>query len=83
MPERLLHCGRAVLAAKTAKSLGEDGKVAIRNVRRDALKSIGKLEGVGEDEIKSFEDQIEKVTGEYVKQVDGLVKTKEEELSKV
>ena len=69
--------------AKLVSKLGEDGKVAIRNVRRDALKSIGKLEGVGEDEIKSFEDQIEKLTGEYVKQVDGLIKTKEEELSKV
>jgi ribosome recycling factor len=69
--------------AKLVSKLGEDGKVAIRNVRRDALKSIGKLEGVGEDEIKSFEDQIEKLTGEMVKQVDGLIKTKEEELSKV
>ena len=69
--------------AKVVSKLGEDGKVAIRNVRRDALKSIGKLEGVGEDEIKSFEDQIEKLTGEMVKQVDGLIKTKEEELSKV
>ena len=69
--------------AKLVSKLGEDGKVAIRNVRRDALKSIGKLEGVSEDEIKSFEDQIEKLTGEMVKQVDGLIKTKEEELSKV
>ena len=69
--------------AKLVSKLGEDGKVAIRNVRRDALKSIGKLEGMGEDQIKDFEEQVDKLSGEYVKQVDALVKAKEEELSKV
>jgi ribosome recycling factor len=69
--------------AKLVSKLGEDGKVAIRNVRRDALKSIGKLEGIGEDDIKGFEDQVEKMTEKFVKQVDELVKTKEAELAKV
>jgi len=63
--------------------LGEEGKVALRNVRRDALKSIGKLEGIGEDEIKTLEASIEKLTSGYVTQVDKLVKEKEGELSKV
>lgn len=69
--------------AKLVSKLGEDGKVALRNVRRDALKSIGKLEGISEDEIKTFEDGIEKLTTDYVKQVDKLVQEKEEEISKV
>lgn len=69
--------------AKLVSKLGEDGKVALRNVRRDAMKSIGKLEGISEDEIKSLEEGIDKLTSEQVKQVDKLVKEKEEELSKV
>ena len=69
--------------AKLVSKLGEDGKVALRNVRRDAMKSIGKLEGISEDEIKSLEEGIDKLTSERVKQVDKLVKEKEEELSKV
>ena len=69
--------------AKLVSKLGEDGKVALRNVRRDALKSIGKLEGISEDEIKSLEDNIEKITSDYVKQVDELVKQKEQDIAKV
>lgn len=69
--------------AKLVSKLGEDGKVALRNVRRDALKSIGKLEGISEDEIKSLEDGIEKLTADYVKQVDKLVKDKEEDIATV
>jgi len=69
--------------AKLVSKLGEEGKVALRNVRRDALKSIGKLEGIGEDEIKTLEASIEKLTSGYVTQVDKLVKEKEGELSKV
>ena len=38
---------------------------------------------MGEDQIKDFEEQVDKLSGEYVKQVDALVKAKEEELSKV
>ena len=69
--------------AKLVSKLGEDGKVALRNVRRDALKSIGKLEGISEDEIKSLEDNIERITSDYVKQVDELVKQKEQDIAKV
>ena len=69
--------------AKLVSKLGEDGKVALRNVRRDALKSIGKLEAISEDEIKSLEDNIERITSDYVKQVDELVKQKEQDIAKV
>lgn len=69
--------------AKLVSKLGEDGKVALRNVRRDAMKSIGNLEGISEDDVKSLEEGIDKLTSDCVKQVDQLVKQKEEELSKV
>ena len=78
-----LTAERRTELAKLVSKLGEDGKVALRNVRRDALKSIGKLEGISEDEIKSLEDNIERITSDYVKQVDELVKQKEQDIAKV
>ena len=68
---------------KLVSKLGEEGKVALRNVRRDALKSVGKLEGIPEDEFRSLEDGIDKLTSNFVKQVDELVSQKEKEITKV
>ena len=68
---------------KLVSKLGEEGKVALRNVRRDALKSVGKLEGISEDEFRSLEDGIDKLTSNFVKQVDELVSQKEKEITKV
>lgn len=72
--------------AKTVSKLGEEGKVAIRNVRREAIKAIEKLEkagAIGEDGRKDLETAVQKLTDEYVKQVDALIKSKSDELSKV
>ena len=68
---------------KLVSKLGEEGKVALRNVRRDALKSVGKLEGIPEDELRYLEDGIDKLTSNFVKQVDELVSQKEKEITKV
>lgn len=71
---------------KITSKMGEDGKVAIRNVRRDAMKTIEKLEkdgSIGEDGKKDLESAIQKLTDEYIKQVDGLMKAKSDELTKV
>lgn len=73
---------------KTAKSLGEDGKVAIRNVRRDAVDAIKKLSkdkdaAISEDAVKDSQDSIQKLTDKYVKEVDTVVAAKEKDISKV
>lgn len=71
---------------KTVSKLGEEGKVAIRNVRRDAMKAVEKSEkdgNIGEDERKGLEAAVQKLTDEYVKEVDKLIKVKTEELTKV
>ena len=71
---------------KIVSKLGEEGKVAIRNVRRDAMKTIEKLEKdsiIGEDQRKDLEAVVQKMTDDYVKEVDGLMKSKNDELSKV
>lgn len=62
---------------------GENAKVAVRNVRRDALHQIKELlkdKQVSEDEERRAEDDIQKYTDRFVKDVDGVVKAKEDEL---
>ena len=71
---------------KLAKSKGEDGKIAIRNVRRkgmDQLKKIHKDGDAGEDEVQAAEKELDKVTQKYVAAVDEVVHKKEAELIEV
>ena len=67
---------------KDVKKKGEDGKVAIRNIRRDgndAFKKLAKTE-VSEDEIKQLEDELQKLTDKFVKEIDKLVEEKSKEI---
>ena len=69
--------------AKDIKKKGENAKVAVRNIRRDAIdhfKKIGKEEDRSEDEIKDLEDTIQKLTDEYVAKVDKAVDAKSKEI---
>lgn len=69
--------------AKDIKKKGENAKVAVRNIRRDAIdhfKKIGKEEDFSEDEIKDLEDTIQKLTDEYVAKVDKAVDAKSKEI---
>jgi ribosome recycling factor len=62
---------------------GENAKVAIRNVRRDAMHQIKELlkdKKITEDEERRAEDDMQKITDKFVKDVDGVVKAKEDEL---
>ena len=62
---------------------GENAKVAVRNVRRDALhhvKELLKEKKITEDEDRRAEEDIQKLTDKFVKDVDGVVKLKEDEL---
>ena len=69
--------------AKDIKKKGENVKVAVRNIRRDAIdhfKKVGKEEDLSEDEIKDLEDTIQKLTDEYVAKVDKAVDAKSKEI---
>lgn len=71
---------------KTVAKLAEEGKVAIRNVRRDAIDSTRKQEKskeISEDEAKKLQDQVDKLTDKYVKKVDQILAEKEKEISTV
>ena len=65
---------------------GEEAKIAIRNIRRDAnhqVKELLKDKKITEDELRRYEDDIQKVTDSAIKDVDGVVKAKEQELMAV
>lgn len=71
--------------AKEVRKKAEDGKVAIRNIRRDGndyLKKLGKTD-VSEDEIKQLEEQLQKTTDKFIKEVDGLMDKKTKEIMTV
>ena len=62
---------------------GENAKVAIRNIRRDAIQHVKELlkdKKITEDEERRAEEDVQKLTDKFVKDVDGVVKTKEDEL---
>src|SRR5437868_1704815 len=71
---------------KLVKKHGEEAKIAVRNVRRDAmehLKKAEKAEHLSEDERKRGEDDIQKKTDQKVKDIDALVASKEKEVMAV
>ena len=69
-----------------AKGIGEEGKVAVRNIRRDAVDRIKKLEkdkAIGKDESATGQEGLQKITDKYAKVVDDVLKAKEKEIMTV
>ena len=69
-------------SSSNRRKKGEDAKVAVRNIRRDgndALKKLAKTE-ISEDEIKSMEDELQKLTDKYVKEISDMVEEKSKEV---
>ncbi len=69
--------------AKDVKKKGENAKVAVRNIRRDAndsLKKMSKSSDVSEDEVKQLEDEVQKLTDKYIAKVDKAVEEKTKEI---
>ena len=72
--------------AKDAKKFGEEAKVAVRNVRRDALDKFKKQEKakeITEDELKGIETDLQKMTDKYIAEIDKMVGEKENEIMAV
>ena len=71
---------------KSVKKMAEDAKVAVRNIRRDAvddLKKVEKDENLSEDSVKGVQDDIQKLTDKYTKIIDSVEQEKEQEVLKV
>ena len=72
--------------AKQVRKYGEEGKVAIRNIRRDAMdkfKKQQKKSEITEDDYKLLEKDLQKLTDDYTKEVDKLTEAKEKELFEI
>jgi ribosome recycling factor len=71
---------------KQVRHMAEEGRVAARNVRRDALHNLKKLEqdgDAGADDVHRAEDRLQKVTDEHVQRIDAALKAKEAEIMEV
>ena len=71
---------------KLVKKLGEDAKIAIRNIRRDAndkLKKAEKDSEITEDDLKVGQKQVQDYTDSYIKKIDDMVKAKEQEVMEI
>lgn len=65
---------------KNAKAYAEEARVAVRNLRKHAMDEVKKVEGLGEDEIKRGEGDVQKITDEYIAKVDTVFQKKEQEI---
>ena len=71
---------------KQARKMGEEAKVAIRNIRRDAMEDIRKSKKdneITEDDQKILEEDCQKITDDYIKKVEALLKDKESEIMEI
>ena len=71
---------------KLAKKEAEEGKVAVRNIRKDinnALRRVQKDEEITEDELKKYEEEVQKLTDKTIKDIDALLAVKEKEITTV
>lgn len=71
---------------KQSAKIGEEAKIAIRNIRRDAIdkfKDMKKKNEITEDAEKDAEEQMQKITDKFIKEIDGIVAKKSKELSEV
>ncbi|MCR5336869.1 MAG: ribosome recycling factor, partial [Synergistes sp.] len=71
---------------KQTKKYGEESKVAIRNIRRDAMEKMKKQQKaseITEDDYKIADKDIQKLTDDYIKEIDKIIASKEKELTDI
>ena len=69
--------------AKDVSKMAEEAKVAVRNIRRDALdkfKAAKKASEITEDDLKNMEEKIQKITDKFIKEIDGIAEKKTKEV---
>ncbi|EQA47300.1 ribosome recycling factor [Leptospira broomii serovar Hurstbridge str. 5399] len=70
--------------AKVVKSKSEEKKVAVRNIRRDTLEDLKRhSEGISQDELKSVQDQVQKITDSYIDKISAVTADKEKEITTI
>ena len=77
---------RRIEFLKMTGKISENTKIAIRNIRRDGIEKVKKLEKdkeIGQDDSKKNQDIIEKITADHIKLIEEILRSKEEELKKI
>ena len=74
---------RRVELVKVVRKIAEEGRVAVRNVRRDTVQHLKDLKEVGSDDERRAEDRVQKLTDEHVAKIEDLLKRKEAEIMEV
>ena len=77
---------RRMVLVKQTKKYGEESKVAIRNIRRDAIEKFKKQQKaseITEDDLKDIEKDMQKLTDDYIKKIDGVTEAKIKELQAI
>jgi ribosome recycling factor len=68
---------------KVVHKLGEEGRIAVRHARTETLSKVKKLEKISEDDKRHAEKDIQKLTDDHIKQIEGLIESKEAEILEV
>jgi ribosome recycling factor len=68
---------------KVARQIAEEGRVAVRNIRRDVIHHLKEEQSVGADDEHRAEERVQKLTDEHVQKIDDLLKRKEAEITEV
>ena len=71
---------------KVVKKMAEDARIAVRNIRRESLEKVKEKEKkkeISEDEMKRWQDRVQKETDSYVKKIEEILKAKEQEIMEV
>jgi ribosome recycling factor len=68
---------------KVIHKLAEEGRIAVRHARTETMAKLKKLEHTSEDDRVRAEKEVQKLTDEHIKQIDGLIQTKEAEVMEV
>jgi ribosome recycling factor len=79
----ILTAERRQELAKIARKHAEEGRVAIRNIRRDANEAAKKVKDLPEDEVKKLQDEIQKTTDKFIAEIDRILQEKENDILKV
>ena len=77
---------RRVEYLKMASKISENTKVAVRNIRRDGIEQVKKLEKdkeIGQDDSKKYQDKVEQITSENIKIIEDILRAKEEDLKNI
>lgn len=74
---------RRMELAKGVRKQGEDAKISIRNIRRDAKTLLDALEGISEDDVTRAHKAVQDTTDEHVKKVDEVISKKEKEITDI